>query len=390
MCLKMDSYPNLKTEVPGLKLVFLKKKLTKLTNKVMQISSRFPSKIQSILSKIKFSSIISYLNDFLVILDNLKMIFYYFKQIEVLQVYHLLWRSLWIGLLYRIVNEKGVLYLKLDEDPGIIEKYQKSPNSFYKIKTLNNYFMRLADFDLISIETMKLYHFLRTQHPLLKNFSEKIFYSPSGFDKLALEKARPTDSIIEQKSNIILHVGRIGTLQKRTDIILNAFTSLCELYPSWKLIIIGASEKEFVTQLENGIANHPHQIIYAGFISDRNTLYDYYKQAKLIAIPSSYESFGLVAVEAGFFETVVVGSDIPSLREITNDGQFGFLSPPNDLSSFTYSLEYALNHPDEITKKAQDFRKYLNLEYDWSKICEKLVERIEELKQNKQGQKTVN
>lgn len=50
----------------------------------------------------------------------------------------------------------------------------------------------------------------------------------------------------------------------------------------------------------------------------------------LLVVPSRYESFGKVAMEAASAGTLVVASDIPGLRDIVEPGVSGFLVPPED------------------------------------------------------------
>ncbi len=111
---------------------------------------------------------------------------------------------------------------------------------------------------------------------------------------------------------------------------------------------------------------------------ERKILYNYYKEAKLIALPSEAESFGFAAAEGGFFGAVLIGSDIPSFKEMTSSGELSYLSPVNDLQAFTRNLEYILRHPEELEKKAEGIMKYIRENYDWKQICVDLNQHIRE------------
>ena len=63
----------------------------------------------------------------------------------------------------------------------------------------------------------------------------------------------------------------------------------------------------------------------------REALESYYQFADVVVMPSRWEGFGLVAVEAARHKTPVIASDIGGLSEIIEDGVTGFLAPRGQL-----------------------------------------------------------
>ncbi len=368
---KNGDYPALEMETKGLKIQFLKKKWSKIPEKLYQILKTFSPRNFRLCNLVKLDAITFYSAIFTSILENFKFLIGLFKQINILQVYHPTFRSFLIGLIYRFFNNSGTLVLRMDENPGIIEGFTRNP--YLLVKSLRyKSIMRKAAFDVITVETRSLTRFLKDDHPLFKFFSRNIHYVKDGIDVQTLSKEISENFNLKQKKNNILHVARIGTPQKRSDIILNAFSTICQRYPDWKLVLIGTIEPAFQNQLAKAIQAHPEQIKYAGVISERKILYNYYKEARLLAMPSEAESFGFAVAEGGFFGNVLVGSDIPSFREMTNDGKLSYLSPVNDTGAFTKTLEHIFSHPEEIEKKAEGIMTYIRENYDWKQICEEL------------------
>ncbi len=374
---KNGEYPALNTEARGLNIHFLKKKWSKIPEKIYQILVNFSPGSKNSLKMSRLASFAFYITIFTSILENFRLLVGQFRQINVLQIYHSTFRSLLIGIIYRFFNKSGTLILRMDENPGIIENFARDQKTLLN-STRNRYWMERAAFDVITVETRSLSRFLRNFHPLFKFFSKNIHYVKDGIDVEILSREIPENFNLKQKKNIILHVARIGTPQKRSDIILNAFTAICKRFPAWKLVLIGSIEPAFQNQLLNAVHAHPEQVQYAGVISDRKILYNYYKESKLIALPSKAESFGFAAAEGGFFGDVLIGSDIPSFKEMTSSGELSYLSPVNDLQAFTRNLEYILSHPEELEKKADGIMKYIRENYDWKQICTDLNQYIRE------------
>ena len=60
-------------------------------------------------------------------------------------------------------------------------------------------------------------------------------------------------------------------------------------------------------------------------------------------LPSLWEGFGYVIVEASLSELPIVAFDISSNSEVINEST-GFLTPPNDVSTFCDKIVYLYDH----------------------------------------------
>lgn len=360
ICYRNGNYPSLRDEVFGLKLLFMRPCESLLAKMIKSICERS----QFLSEKLKL---------LLTILDVLPLILRH--RFNVFQVYELSWRSIIVGLIYRLFNRGGILYLKLDMNPSIIESYKKSPK-LSRLRWKNLFaimLIKLASFNIISVENRELYNFIKTGHPILMNFSNHIYYLPNGVD---VKKLATLVDNFDKKENIILHVGRIGSYQKGSDIVLEAFAKISADFPDWKLLLVGEMESSFKYYMEAFLKNErmKDKIFYLGFVSKRE-LYEHYNKAKIFAFPSRFEGFALAPIEAGFFGDVIVGSDLPCLREITNNGNLGYLCPINDAKCFRNALRSALSNGN-LREKAESLKNLIMSDFDWNKICGILHELI--------------
>jgi glycosyltransferase involved in cell wall biosynthesis len=131
-------------------------------------------------------------------------------------------------------------------------------------------------------------------------------------------------------------------------------------------------ENGFDDYYKKFLDSHPgimDRIRYVGYISSKENIFELYAKSRILAIPSRYESFGLVAAEAGIFENAILGSDIPSLRDMTDGGRLGYLCPVGDIDCFTRMLKHILTHEDEMEEKSMALSTFLRSNFDWHNIC---------------------
>ena len=87
-------------------------------------------------------------------------------------------------------------------------------------------------------------------------------------------------------------------------------------------------------------------------------------------MPSRFEGWGIVAVEAAACGKPVVGSDIPGLRDAVQDNATGLLSPPENIELLTDNAIRLLSDPDLRLQMSRNSLKWA-AEFRWEAITEK-------------------
>lgn len=158
----------------------------------------------------------------------------------------------------------------------------------------------------------------------------------------------------EKQPPVVLAVGRLNT-QKGFDDLLTAFASV-RRHAAARLIILGEGSKraDLEAQIyEMGIASH---VDLAGWVTNP---YAYMARAAVFVLPSIYEGFGNVLVEAMGCGCPVVATDCPSgPREILCDGQLGQLVPVGEPEILANAIVETLRNPPDtriLSARAQDF-----------------------------------
>jgi D-inositol-3-phosphate glycosyltransferase len=76
----------------------------------------------------------------------------------------------------------------------------------------------------------------------------------------------------------------------------------------------------------------------------QNALPLYYSAAQVVVVPSRYESFGLVALEAMACGAPVIASDVGGLATLVRDGRTGFLVPDGDAAALADRIGLLFNN----------------------------------------------
>lgn len=230
---------------------------------------------------------------------------------------------------YKKHNPTGVAYLKLDLNDHSLGKYLSSgkANIWHEWRRdwrLHKYQSKLRHADLVSVETKAGYDRLLNIFSNNSLLSKKLFYMPNGFDLETVATCSLDRITFDHKDDILITVGRIGTHQKNTELLLEALTYI--EFRSWKVCIIGTMAEGFHSYLDRFFQQYPHlkeNILFVGEIADKCELYRWYARAKAFCLTSRWEGFPLVFPEALYFGHYLVVTDVSGAKEVTNNEQIG-------------------------------------------------------------------
>jgi glycosyltransferase involved in cell wall biosynthesis len=112
---------------------------------------------------------------------------------------------------------------------------------------------------------------------------------------------------------------------------------------------------------------------FPGRLGD-TTLPAYYAAADVCVVPSHYEPFGLVAIEAMASGTPVVASDVGGLQFTVVREETGLLAPPEDEAAFAEAIDRILVNPQWRDKLGQAGRKRVETKFSWDGVASQLSE----------------
>lgn len=195
----------------------------------------------------------------------------------------------------------------------------------------------------------------------------------------------------------ILFVGRLVE-QKGLEYLLRAFSIVTEKFPSLTLKIVGDGElkgslKRLCASLLLSVADVadtkddlPHRPCQVEFLGWRRgpDLARYYQRARAVVVPSTYEPFGMTAIEALACKRPVVASDVGGLNGIIKPDVNGFLARSKDELDLARWLMTLLSDADLRHRFGEAGRRMLQLEgYTWPAIADRIIGLYADLDANK-------
>ena len=209
---------------------------------------------------------------------------------------------------------------------------------------------------------------------------------PGGVD---IERFRPADpphdrAAARRALNLpaeptALFVGRLERL-KGVDILVRA-AALADVEPPLHLVIVGgdaADAPERARLRALAVAQGIGERIHFLDAVDRDTLAQYYRAADVCVVPSYYESFGLVAVEALACGTPVIATRVGGLQYTVRDGQTGHLISWRCPEPFAERLEALLANDDLRARFAAAAPASVR-QFDWDVVAGQIVDVYEDL-----------
>jgi glycogen synthase len=178
------------------------------------------------------------------------------------------------------------------------------------------------------------------------------------------ETFRAKYALPEEK--IVLFVGRL-VYEKGIHILINAVPKILARVNA-KFIIVGSGYmKEQLLNIVRSMGLE-HKVMFEGFM-DEPTLLRLQKCANVSVVPSLFEPFGIVALEAMAAKSPVVVSDTGGLSEIVEHDKTGVKVYPNNPDSLAWGIIKVLQD-DGYARYIRDnaYRKVLE-RYDWEKIA---------------------
>ena len=178
-------------------------------------------------------------------------------------------------------------------------------------------------------------------------------------------------------SPLLLFIGRLQPL-KGIDTLLRSAQLVRQTQPDVQVLIVGGGvdtadpheqqERERLQALtaQLGLTPHVHFIP----AQPQETLAQDYAAADMLVMPSHYESFGMVVLEAMACGTAVVASRVGGLASTVIHGQTGLLAPVGDEQIFAESIQELLTTP--ATRRAMGRAGYQRAQaFAWPRIVER-------------------
>ncbi|MCD5383923.1 glycosyltransferase [candidate division WOR-3 bacterium] len=212
---------------------------------------------------------------------------------------------------------------------------------------------------------------------------DKIHYIPCGVNVKLFKRLDPNSSrkyLGLSNQRYILFVGRIDPI-KSIETLLSAMTLLDSTV---HLLVIGGGERESEFERLKKRADRLGITDRVSFLGAKpqSLLPYYYSSAEVCILPSSYESFGLVLLEAMACGTPVIASRVGGIPEVVEDGRTGFLVPPGDDGGLAHRIDQLLED-EELRNLFSQRGSKRAIEFNWDSVADRVAIRYRSMKNAK-------
>ncbi|WP_448515035.1 glycosyltransferase family 4 protein [Parathermosynechococcus lividus] len=175
---------------------------------------------------------------------------------------------------------------------------------------------------------------------------------------------------IPHQEPLILYVGRFDR-RKGLETLVAALAQV----PRGQLLIVGGSDPQ---RSDGAERCRIERLVQAYGLGDRVTfvgqvahedLGAYYSAADVCVVPSYYEPFGLVAIEAMACGTPVIASAVGGLQFTVVPEETGLLVPPEDATALAAAIQRLIDAPQWAQTLGANGRERVAAQFDWQAIA---------------------
>lgn len=285
-------------------------------------------------------------------------------------------------------------FLSLDTDL-LLQDELVHPSLFHLNKRLN----KSTDYPIVSI-VHNLSYLAERNHKrrkMYRTFEENYLKTVDGFIFNSRSTKRSVRSLVGEVDGVVAYPGKdhvkppsdfpkkfeiecfdilfVGNLlpNKGLDILIKAL----EGAENFQLRVAGSTDTNriYTERIEKMIEEKglSSQIDLIGFVS-KDDLSELFKKSDILVVPSFYEGFGIVYLEALGYGLPIIGSTRGGAGEIISDGEEGFLLHPGKVEDLRNCLDKVRNKPEILKEMSVKARKRFEELPSWRKSMEKVVE----------------
>ncbi len=205
----------------------------------------------------------------------------------------------------------------------------------------------------------------------------KITVIPTGIDPRDLEPVVDDLPALRARyarpdQRLVLLVGRL-VYEKGFHLALDALAPVVNQLGDVRFVVAGTGTAEAELKLQARRLGLSRYGSFVGWVGD-DMLHSLYRVSEIVIVPSIYEPFGLVALEAMASGCLCVVADTGGLREVVpGDGTVGVRFPSRDSDALVAVLERFLTDDDARAQVVADAREHV-LRFDWVEVARRTLE----------------
>lgn len=226
------------------------------------------------------------------------------------------------------------------------------------------------------------HHEMELLQRFIKIDSDKIRYIPNGIDFSRFEPIPKPDKFLNQfklQGNIVLYVGRLAS-NKGLEVLVDAAPEILKEHPDTTFVFVGEDEgmKELLIKKAKklGILK---KLLFTGHIKDDDLFNSSFAACDVFVLPSEYEAFGIVLLEAMACKKPVIGTRVGGVPEAIGDGGAGIVVEYNDPDELAGAINKLLADRKLCQSMGELGRKRVKKKFTWEIVVDQIEKVYAEL-----------
>ena len=248
-------------------------------------------------------------------------------------------------------------------------------------------YRRWFSFTKMQIKVARELEYIITVSQMARQHIQEVFGIPAArlrviYNGIDTELFSPADSV-PRSSNMILMVMSRDTIVKGLRYLLEAMAEVRKKYDI-NLVVVGRTMGDGYTESLIKRLDIERNVTFCSNV-DTGELIKLYRMATIVAVPSTYEGFGLPAAEAMACGTPVVSTTAGALPEVVGDA--GILVPPADSGALAAAISGLLEHPEKLQELGRKGRKRILEQFSWKDAARRTLDVYQEAIDKKRSAK---
>jgi glycogen(starch) synthase len=171
---------------------------------------------------------------------------------------------------------------------------------------------------------------------------------------------------------LVVFAGRL-VHEKGVQTLLDAVRPLRARHPGLRVVLAGAGPHEAALHARARRLRIVRAVEWVGFIEE-DELAALFAAADVAVMPSLYEPFGIVALEAAAARVPLVVAETGGLNDLITDGVASGSFPPGDVRALVGAVDAVLRDPDRSQRTVERATRVIRRDYTWHAVAEHTAE----------------
>ncbi len=284
-------------------------------------------------------------------------------------------------------STSGVFAKKLKDLPMVITPHYHPPWSMWggsKRKQLRKFYDGILGKTTFFALDAIICH-TENEKKLISMFSvpeEKIRIIPAGVDFSRFESL-PSPQLFRDhfkvNDRIVLYTGRLAS-NKGLFHLMDAAPKVLSQFKDTTFVLVGEDEGERKRLEERTVKlGIKDNVLFTGHIKDEKRFLSAYSACDVFVLPSEYEAFGLVLLEAMACKKPCVATRVGGVPEVIQDGKTGLLVEYGDAKELANAINDLLGDEKKRKEMGNHGRKRVKENFTWPIVVDKLERVYEEV-----------